>query len=120
MSDHPTGRMIELLIGLQTGQSVIMERLDRLEQRMDRQQEQLDRLGADLMARMDRLQDALTLQEEDVVTKMGAGERAERIANTMQDVVRSLSEQVTMMVRQIHRLQEEMQDLKGGSEQKGD
>jgi hypothetical protein len=50
-----------------------------------------------------------------MVTSMGAGERAERIANAMQDVVRTLSEQVTVMVRQIHRLQAEMRELKGGS-----
>jgi chaperonin cofactor prefoldin len=82
MSDDPTGRIIELLIDLQTGQSAIMERLDRHEQRMDRLEERLDRLEerldrheqrmdrlderldrlrTDLMARMDRLQDALTL-----------------------------------------------------------
>jgi hypothetical protein len=115
MSDDPTGRIIELLIDLQTGQSAIMERLDRHEQRMDRLDEGLDRLRTDVMARMDRLQDALTLHKDDMVTSMGAGERAERIANAMQDVVRTLSEQVTVMVRQIHRLQTEMRELKGES-----
>lgn len=116
MSDHQGGRIIELLIGLQVGQATIMERLDRHEQRLDRFEEQQNRLRTDLMARMDWLQDALTLHKEEVTATMGAGERAERIANAMQDVVRTLSEQVTIMVRQIRRLQEEVEGLKGGPE----
>jgi hypothetical protein len=44
---------------------------------------------------------------------LGAAERAERIAAVTQDVVRSLSEQMTVMVRQIHRLQSEVRELRG-------
>lgn len=133
MSDDPAGRIVELLIALQVGQGSIMERLDRQEQRFERfeerqnrleeqqnrLEEQQKRLRVDLMARMDRLQDALTLHKEEVTTSMGAGERAERIASAMQDVVRQLTEQVTVMVRQIRRLQEDVQELKGGSNNGG-
>jgi predicted transcriptional regulator len=99
MSDDPTARILELLARLETGQAGLAERLDRTR--------------IELMARMDRLQDALAVQRDEEVVNLGAAERAERIATLTQDVVRSLSEQMTVMVRQIHRLQSEVRELRG-------
>ena len=70
-------------------------------------------LRIDIMGRMDRLQDALTIQRDELVVNYGAAERAERLARAAQDEVRVLGEMVTPMVRQIRRLQEEVRILRG-------
>lgn len=57
------------------------------------------------MARMDRLQDALTSQKEAGIVNFGAAERAERIAKGTSDEVRTMGEQLNAMVRQIRHLE---------------
>lgn len=89
---------------------VTLETLAALVQRVIEGQ---DRLRSDLMARMDRLQDALTAQHDADVVNYGAAERAERIAQSAREEVRALGEQVGAMVRQIQRLQSEVRQLRG-------
>jgi len=92
MSDDPIARILAAIERLDAGQ---------------------DRLRGDLMARMDRLQDALTLQHDDVTVNMGAAERAERIARGASEETRALGEIVTVQTRQIQRLQSDIRQLKG-------
>jgi exonuclease VII small subunit len=127
MSDDSTTRILSILAKLESGQAKLeagqaklesgLAGLTRVQAELGRAQaglaERLDRTRIELMARMDRLQDALTLQQDETIVNLGAAERAERIATAAQDVVRSLSEQVTVMVRQIHRLQADVRELKG-------
>ena len=94
MSDDPIARILAAIERLEAGQ---------------------DRLRGDLMARMDRLQDALTLQHDDVIVSMGAAERAERIARSALEETRALGEIVTVQTRQIQRLQSDIRQLKGGA-----
>jgi len=100
-------------------------RIAAMEVRMDAQDETLGRFRADLvdelgrtrsvlMARMDRLQDALISQHEADVVNFGAAERAERIAKGAADEGRILGEQFNALVRQVRRLAEEMRILRGG------
>jgi chromosome segregation ATPase len=74
---------------------------------------ELAQTRAALMARMDRLQNELTLRTEDTVVNMGAAERAERIAKAAVDEVRTIGDMVTAMARQIQRLQTEVRQLRG-------
>ena len=67
----------------------------------------------DVMARIDRLQDALTAQRDDAAVNFGAAERAEKIALGVREEVRAMGGQVNAMVRQIQRLQSELRQLKG-------
>ncbi len=73
----------------------------------------LGQLRADLMARLDRLQDALTAQRDADLVNYGAVERVERIARAASEETRALAEQVGAMVRQIRRLETDMREVKG-------
>ena len=108
MSDDPTARILAALERLAAGQ-------DRLRADFDKRGGEIDRLRGDLMARMDRLQDAITLQHDDVIVSMGAAERAERIARGASEETRALGEIVTVQTRQIQRLQSDIRQLKGGA-----
>ena len=65
------------------------------------------------MARMDRLQDAITLQRDENIVHLGAGERAEKIALGTREEVRVMGEQINIMIRQIRRLDEGLREIRG-------
>ncbi len=74
---------------------------------------ELTQLRVDVMDRIDRLQDALTLQKDDLVVNYSAADRAEKIARAAQEETRALGDIVTPMIRQIRRLQEDVRHLRG-------
>ena len=92
-------------------------RLDQLEAAQDKLRAdltgQFTRLRADVMERVDRSQDVLTLQRDELTVNFSSGERAERIAKAAQQEVSSLSEVIGAMHRQISRLQSDVRQLKG-------
>jgi len=98
------------LEALEAGQASGAARLDALTARPDA-------LRGDLMARMDRLQDALMEQRKADVVNYGAPQQAARIAARTRDEtredVRSLTVQVDAMYRIIQRLQSEVRELRG-------
>ncbi len=113
------------IAAVETRIAAIETRIAAIETRMDAQDETLGRFRADLvdelgrtrsvlMARMDRLQDALVSQHEADVVNFGAAERAERIAKGAVDEGRILGEQFNALVRQVRRLEEEVRILRGG------
>lgn len=69
-------------------------------------------LRVDLMARMDRLADALTLIRDDIAVNMGAAEAMERANDNTRADLRTLGEQVSVMWKQIKRLQTDMREIK--------
>jgi chromosome segregation ATPase len=77
-----------------------------------------DRLRADLMARLDRMQDALTSHYESIATNTGASEHLHRLAMRTRDEVREdvehLTRQVNSMFRIITQLQSEVNHLSRG------
>ena len=87
--------------------------LAALEQLRDDLAGQLVQLRADVMARIDRLQDALAAQRDADAVNFGAAERAEKIALRAREEVRAMGGQVNAMVRQIQRLQSKVRQLKG-------
>jgi len=113
------------IAAVETSIAAMETRIAAIETRMDAQDETLGRFRADLvdelgrtrsvlMARMDRLQDALVSQHEADVVNFGAAERAERIAKGAVDEGRILGEQFNALVRQVRRLEEEVRILRGG------
>jgi len=118
-------RLQDALAAVETSIAAVETRIAAIETRMDAQDETLGRFRADLvdelgrtrsvlMARMDRLQDALVSQHEADVVNFGAAERAERIAKGAVDEGRILGEQFNALVRQVRRLEEEVRILRGG------
>ena len=99
MSDDPTAR--------------ILAAIDKVSVDLTQLRGDLTQLRVDLMARMDRLQDQLALQQDADIVNHGAAERAERIAMGASAEVRAMGEQVSGMVRQIQRLQTDVRQLKG-------
>jgi|SRR6185437_12717944 len=106
MSDDVNARILSALDSLRAGQAKLEAGLAMLE-------EGQARLRLDLMARIDRLQDTLTAEQEANVVNFGAAERAEKIAKGVQGEVRAIGDQVNAMIRQIQRLQTDVRHLKG-------
>ena len=75
--------------------------------------DELIRTRTELMARMDRLQNVLTTAREGDVVNIGIAERAERIAKGTQEDLRSVTEQLSAMIRQIRNLQAQVDALHG-------
>jgi chromosome segregation ATPase len=70
-------------------------------------------LRIDLMARLDRLQNAITAIRDDISVNFGTAEAARRANDNTRDELRALTEQVSGMLRQIQRLQTDVRHLKG-------
>ena len=115
----------DLYAGLVTRVERLQDAVAAMQTRMDTQDEVLSRFRTDLveelgrtrsalMARMDRLQEALVVQHEAEVVNFGAAERAERIAKGAIDEGRILGEQFNALVRKVRRLEEEVRTLRGG------
>ncbi len=66
---------------------------------------------AGIMARIDRLQDAVTIQHHERIVDVASSERAERIAKAAQDDVMALGEIVTPLIRVVHGMRTQLDDL---------
>ena len=64
-----------------------------------------------IMARIDRLQDAVTLQHHERIVDVASSERIERIAKAARDDVTSLGEIVTPLIRVVHLMRTQLDDL---------
>ena len=113
MSDDVTARILAVLEKLESGQEQLRNGLEQLSNGQEQLSAELTRTRADLMARMDRLEDKFTAQREGEVVNLGISERAERIAKGAQDEVRIMGEQVNAMFRQIRRLESDIRHLRG-------
>jgi hypothetical protein len=66
---------------------------------------------AEVMARIDRLQDAVTLQHEERIVDIGSAERAERLAKAAQEDAAAIGAIVTPLVRLVHGMRTQLDDL---------
>ena len=76
-----------------------------------RVRDELTEMRVAIMARVDRLQDASTLQHHERIVDVGASERAERIAKAARDDATSLGEIVTPLIRLVHLMRTQLDDL---------
>ena len=67
----------------------------------------------DLMGRMDRLQDSLTLIRDDVSVNMGAASAMQRANDNTRELVRQQGEQMNVMWRQLKNLEARVRDITG-------
>jgi chromosome segregation ATPase len=74
---------------------------------------ELGRTRADIMERVDRLENAVTLIRDDIAVNMGAADAVERANENTRADVRTLGEQVSVMWKQIKQLQSEMREVRG-------
>jgi hypothetical protein len=95
--------VVDLIHGIGAGLGSLREDVTR----------QLTEFRTVLMERMDRLQDAITAIRDDIGATMTGSERAQEAADHTRDELRLLGEQVTVMARQIQRLQTDVRQLKG-------
>ena len=65
------------------------------------------------MARMDRLQDGITAIRDDIAVNIGAVEAGRRANDNTRDDLRTLNEQVSVMWKQLKRLQTDMREIRG-------
>jgi uncharacterized coiled-coil DUF342 family protein len=86
--------------------SVILNTLTRLETGQEA-------LRTDVMARIDRLQDAVTAIRADIAVNYGAADHVRRANDNTREEVRALADTVSAMERQIQRLQTQVRELKG-------
>jgi methyl-accepting chemotaxis protein len=73
--------------------------------------DELTEMRAAIMARIDRLQDASTIQHHERIVDVAASERAERLAKAARDDATSLGEIVTPLIRVVHGMRTQLDDL---------
>jgi hypothetical protein len=71
------------------------------------------KLQADIMARIDRLQDAITAIRDDVGVNMGAVDVARQVADTIREDVKLMREQVSVMYWRMLKAEADIRVLKG-------
>jgi methyl-accepting chemotaxis protein len=73
----------------------------------------LTELRVAMMGRMDRLQDTVTEIRDDIGVAMGAADAMQRANDNTRELVRLQGQQLTIMFRQIKRLEEKVRGITG-------
>jgi hypothetical protein len=73
--------------------------------------DELTEMRVEIMARIDRLQDASTIQHHERIVDVASSERAERIAKAAREDVTSLGEIVKPLIRVVHFMRSQIDDL---------
>jgi len=73
----------------------------------------LTELRVAMMGRMDRLQDTVTEIRDDIGVAMGAADAMQRANDNTRELVRLQGQQLTIMFRQIKRLEEKVRSITG-------
>ena len=74
---------------------------------------ELAELRVAMMSRMDRMQDTVTEIRDDIGVAMGAADAMQRANDNTRELVRLQGEQMTIMFRQIKRLEEKVRGITG-------
>ncbi len=94
----------------------ILAAIERLSAGQDQTRRELAQTRADIMERIDRLQQAVGQVRGEVVVNFGHADRIERIAQSARDEGRILAETVRVMQRQIKLLQTDLEQLRGAGQ----
>ena len=89
----------------------IMDRMDRLQDVVTAQGADLIKTRSEIMDRIDRMQNVLSLQHEEHIVDVGTLERVERMSKATREEVAGLAEIVTPMLRIIHTLRGQIDEL---------
>ena len=120
MSDDPTTRILaavdvlgsnlELLRGEVGG---LREEVGGLRGEVGGLRGDVIRFRAEIMGRIDRLQDAVSSVRDDGIVNFARADRVESIARESADQVRAMGVELSGMHRQIQRLQSDVRGLRG-------
>jgi hypothetical protein len=99
MSDDPLADIRDTLASISARMATLATRDDVAQTR------------SEIMARIDRLQDAVTLQHEERIVDIGSAERAERLAKAAQEDAASIGAIVAPLVRLVHGMRTQLDDL---------
>ena len=102
--DERLARFDERLTALENGQADLEGRLVILEKGQTS-------LRVDLMARMDRISDQITLIKDDMGVTMGASDSVQRTGDATKEELRASSDIVFTTVRQLRQLRERVDEL---------
>jgi len=91
---------------LETGQSAVDARLDRMET-------STTTLRVDLMARMDRLENSLTDIRNDIVVNLGGVDAVKRVHDNTREELRLMGDQMSMLFKKIQRLETRVREITG-------
>lgn len=117
MSDDPNRSVLlaqlrvdfaNFMADLRSSSSAILEKMEELHAGQTA-------VRADLMARMDRLEDRISDIHADIAVNFGAVDHARRVNDNTRDEMRGLSDNVSRMMTLLLRLQTEVTELKGKS-----
>lgn len=87
------------------------QKVDRLDQKVDQLANDVTGLRVDLMARVDRLNDALGQLRDDMSVNFSNTDRVDRRAQSAHDEIRLAMEMVSGMVRSVRRLESRVSTL---------
>jgi hypothetical protein len=98
---------------LETRFDAVEKHFDQLGARFDRSEARHDTMRADIMARIDRLQETVDRPRDDIIVNFGNTDRVERVARAAIDDHLTTSELLRVMQRKIMRLETDVEALKG-------
>ena len=111
---EPTlGDVIKALAILQDGQAQLQDGQARLEDGQARLEDGQTRLRVDLMARMDRLDERLTVAREEGIVNFGRADKAIEAVEGLRKSLATTDEQVAAMWRIVRRVQTEWDQMRG-------
>jgi predicted nucleic acid-binding Zn-ribbon protein len=109
LGDQLTTRLDQLTTRLDQ----LTTRLDQLTTRQDRSETVQIQTRADVMARMDRLQDILTGMRDDLLVNFGTADQVRRAHDSTREELRTVNEMVSLLVTKIRLLESDVRTLKG-------
>jgi hypothetical protein len=92
----------------------ILAILRRLEAGQTRLETDIGKLRADVMARIDRLQETVNATRDDIAVAMGSADQMQRANDNTRADLRTMQEQVSVMWKQIKRLETRVDGIEGG------
>jgi gamma-glutamylcyclotransferase (GGCT)/AIG2-like uncharacterized protein YtfP len=113
MNEDLTNRILAALDKLEAGQGSIRDDLIRLEVGQGSIRGELIKTRADIMDRIDRLQNTVTAIQDDIAVNIGAVDAARLANENTRDDLPALREQVSVMWRQLKAVQARVDEIDG-------
>nr|WP_294517188.1 hypothetical protein [uncultured Rhodopila sp.] len=113
MNEDIANRILATLERLEAGQGSMREDLSRLEGKHDSLRDELIKTRADIMERIDRLQNAVTAIQDDIAVNMGAVDSARHVNDNTREDLKQMREQMSVMWRQLKAVQVRVDEISG-------
>ncbi len=111
MTDDQTVRILEAIGAMRS--EILGAVRSEMRSELEALEAKLFSVRAEIMARIDRLQDVLTLGREADIVTFGAPERAEKIAKATREEINDLGSQLGALTRLVNMMQSRLAHLEG-------